>query len=487
MNLLKDILYKAGIIDLIGSTEIDITSVTADSREVKSGSLFVARRGVTVDGHDFIQQVIENGATAIVCEDFPDAIRQGVTYVKVSDSSAALGFIASNYFDNPSDKISLIGITGTNGKTTTATLLFRLFRKLGYTCGLISTVEIRINDEVIPATHTTPDPIKLNSILSMMIREDCDFCFMEVSSHAVHQNRVAGLNFKAGVFTNITHDHLDYHRSFDEYIKAKQGFFDGLSKDAFALYNSDDKNGEVMVQHTKASKKSYGLKSMASFKAKIVENNLTGLQLIIDGHETHCKLIGTFNAYNTLAVYATAVLLGEDPLDTLTVISNLDPVDGRFQYTLSRNQIAGIIDYAHTPDALQNVLNTIKDIRNGNETVITVVGCGGDRDTKKRPVMAKIACELSDKVIFTSDNPRSESPEKILEDMRKGVEPQHARKVLMIADRKEALKAACSFAVAGDIILVAGKGHEKYQEIQGKRLPFDDLKVLQDSFKIYES
>ncbi len=487
MRKLKDIIYKAGILDVLGSTDIDIDTITADSREVKEGTLFIARRGVSVDAHDFISDVVEAGAAAVICEEFPEVIRQGVTYIKVSDSSAALGYIAANYYDNPSEKFQLIGITGTNGKTTTATLLFRLFRKLGYPCGLISTVEIRINDEVIPSTHTTPDPIKLNGLMSLMEREGCQFCFMEVSSHAVVQHRITGLKFRGGVFTNITHDHLDYHKTFDEYIRAKKGFFDMLPADAFALYNTDDRNGVVMVQNTKASKRSFALKGMADFRCRIVENTFAGLLLNIDGQEVLCRLIGSFNAYNILAVYSVAVLLDEDPLETLTIISNLEPVEGRFQYVVSKNKVAGIIDYAHTPDALQNVLSTIRDIRTGTEKVYTVIGCGGDRDILKRPIMARIACELSDKVVLTSDNPRTENPEKIIDDMKKGVETHNTKKVLSITDRSEAIKAVCSMAAAGDIILIAGKGHEKYQDINGKKFPFDDMKVLQDSFKIYES
>jgi UDP-N-acetylmuramoyl-L-alanyl-D-glutamate--2,6-diaminopimelate ligase len=487
MIQLKDILYKAGIIDVIGSTEIEITTVTANSNEVKNGGMFVARKGVLVDSHRFIPDAVDKGAVAIVCEEFPDAIRQGVSYIKVSDSTMALGFIASNYFDNPSDKVTLVGITGTNGKTTTASLLFQLFRNLGYSCGLISTVDIRINEQVLPSTHTTPDALRLNAVLSMMEREGCEYCFMEVSSHAVDQNRIAGLKFKIGAFTNITHDHLDYHKTFDAYLKAKQKFFDILPSDAFAVYNIDDKNGQVIVQGTKAAKKSFALKSMADYKCKVIENNIDGLFLVIEGYEVSCKLIGTFNAYNILTVYVVAVLLGEDPVNVLTVISNLNPVEGRFQYTLSKNKVMGIIDFAHTPDALKNVLNTINNIRKGNEQVITVVGCGGDRDVQKRPVMARISAELSDKVILTSDNPRSEDPEKIIDEMNRGVEPVNSKKVLAIPNRKEAIKAACSMADPGDIILVAGKGHEKYQDIGGTKHPFDDLQVLQDSFKIYES
>ena len=487
MKKLSDILYKAGLADVQGSTEIDISSVTADSREVTAGSLFVARKGLQSDGHDYIDAVVEAGAAAVVCETMPVSTSQYVTYVKVNDSAAALGQISANFYGNPSENLQLIGITGTNGKTTTATVLYELFRNLGFACGLISTVEIRINGEVIPTTHTTPDPVKLNSILSMMVREGCQYCFMEVSSHAIEQKRIQGLIYAGAVFTNISHDHLDYHKTFDNYIKAKKALFDSLPEDAFAVYNTDDRNGVIMIQETRARKKSFGLKGMADFRCKIIENTFSGLILNVDGHEVLCKLTGSFNAYNLLAAYSVAIMLEQDPLQVLTELSNIEPVEGRFQYTLSKNNVTGVIDYAHTPDALQNVLNTIKHIRTGNEKVITVVGCGGDRDPMKRPMMAKIACELSDKVVMTSDNPRSEDPEKILADMKKGVEPQHSGKVLSVVDRREAIRVACSLAASGDIILVAGKGHEKYQDIGGEKHPFDDMQVLQESFNIYES
>ncbi len=487
MKQLKEILYKAGLLEVIGSTSTEVLSVVFNSNEINKGSLFVAVKGTNVDGHAFILKAVEDGATAIVCEEFPKTIRQGVTYARVANSAIALSIIAANFFDNPSEKLKLIGITGTNGKTTTATLLFHLFRRLGFRSGLLSTVQNQINEEVIAATHTTPDPVKLNSLLSLMVRENCEYCFMEVSSHAVAQHRITGLQFKGGLFTNITHDHLDYHKTFDEYIKAKKGFFDQLGEDAFAIYNGDDKNGKIMVQNCRAIKKSFGLKSMADFKCKVMENSLAGLMLNIEGNEVLCKLIGSFNAYNIIGVYAVAVMLGQDKLDVLTGISSLDAVEGRFEYIISGNHVIGIIDYAHTPDALQNVLNTIRDIRTGNEKVITIVGCGGDRDAAKRPLMARIACEMSDKVIFTSDNPRSEDPEVIIDEMKAGVPAQYVRKTLSVTDRKEALKAACSMASSGDIILVAGKGHEKYQEIKGVKHPFDDRQVLEDSFRIFEN
>jgi len=487
MKPLKEILYKAGLLEVIGSTSVEVDAIVFSSNEVSKGSLFVAVKGTRADGHDFMLQAVSAGAAAIVCESFPKTIRQGVTYVKVTDSALALSVIAANFYDNPSSKLKLVGVTGTNGKTTTVTLLFHLFRKLGFRCGLLSTVQNQVNEEVFPATHTTPDPVKLNNLLSLMVRENCDFCFMEVSSHAIVQQRISGLSFAGGVFTNITHDHLDYHKTFDEYIKAKKGFFDQLGEESFALFNADDRNGKIMVQNCKARKKSFAMKSMADFRCKIIENNFTGLLLNIEGNEVLCRLIGTFNAYNLTGVYATALLLDQEILPVLTAISSLGSVEGRFEYVVSGTRIMGIVDYAHTPDALQNVLNTIKDIRTGNEKVITVIGCGGDRDISKRPLMAKIACELSDKVILTSDNPRSEDPDRIIEEMKAGVPPQHFKKALSMTDRREALKLACSFAQPGDIILVAGKGHEKYQEIKGIKHPFDDKQVLEDSFKIFES
>jgi UDP-N-acetylmuramoyl-L-alanyl-D-glutamate--2,6-diaminopimelate ligase len=487
MKQLKDILYKAGLLEVIGSTAAEVDNITFNSGDVNKSSLFVAVRGTKTDGHQFIMDAVKAGAAAVVCEEFPKTIRSGITYAKVTNSAIALSVISTNFYDNPSEKLKLVGITGTNGKTTSATLLFHLFRQLGYKCGLISTVQNQVNDEILPATHTTPDPVKLNKLLSLMVREQCDFCFMEVSSHAVVQSRIAGLVFAGGVFTNITHDHLDYHKTFDEYIKAKKGFFDQLGEEAFALYNTDDKNGKVMVQNCKASKRSFGLKSMADFRCKVLENSFGGLMLNIDGNEVLCRLIGSFNAYNVTGIYATAILLGEDKLRVLTAISSLGAVEGRFEYVVSVNQVTGIVDYAHTPDALMNVLNTIKDLRTGNEKVITVVGCGGDRDKGKRPIMAKIACDLSDKVILTSDNPRTEDPEQIISEMKAGVSAVHFKKSMAVTDRKEAIKVACSMANPGDIILIAGKGHEKYQEINGVKQPFDDKQILVDSFKIFEN
>jgi UDP-N-acetylmuramoyl-L-alanyl-D-glutamate--2,6-diaminopimelate ligase len=484
MKKLSDLLYKSGIEEVIGITSVSINDVCFDSRKVSEGSLFIAIRGGASDGHLFINDVLSKGVVAIVCEEFPAEKANGITYVKVKDSTIALAYIASNFYDQPSNRLKLIGITGTNGKTTSATLLYDLFRALGYKVGLISTVNNRVNSEIIPSTHTTPDPLQTNLLLSKMVMEGCEYCFMEVSSHAVVQNRVVALNFVGGVFTNITRDHLDYHKTFDEYIRAKKGFFDLLSSESFALVNADDKNHKVMVQNMRGQVKTFGLRSVADFKVKVVENNFSGLLLNINNHDVHCRLVGSFNAYNLVGVYAAAVLLNQDSFKVLTALSNLLPPEGRFEYINSSNGIIGIVDYAHTPDALQNVLLTIKDIRSLNEQVITVVGCGGDRDAGKRPEMAAIACELSDKVILTSDNPRSEDPESIITQMKAGVPPQYYRKMLAITDRKEAVRAACAFAKPGDIILIAGKGHEKYQEIKGVKYPFDDKQILEESFQL---
>ncbi len=484
MKLLSDILYKVKLEEIIGSTHVAISSIVFDSRKVKKDSLFVATKGAADDGHIYIQKAIELGAIAIVCEEIPKDKNDQITYVKVADSTYALGVMACNYYDNPSEKLKLVGITGTNGKTTTVTLLFNLFKSLGYSVGLLSTVQNKINNTVIPSTHTTPDAITLNELLFKMEEQGCEFVFMEVSSHAIIQNRIAGINFTGALFSNITHDHLDYHKTFDEYIKAKKQFFNLLPSTAFALTNRDDKNGMVMLQNTKANKYTYGLKNIADYKCKIIESHLNGLLLNIDNHEVWVKLIGTFNAYNILSVYATAVLLKQDITSVLTALSNLNSVEGRFQYVKSPNGVIGIIDYAHTPDALKNVLETVKEIRSGSEQVITLVGCGGDRDSAKRPIMAAIACEYSNKVILTSDNPRTEDPEEILNQMQAGVNPVDVKKVLRITDRREAIKIACSFSSKGDIILIAGKGHEKYQEINGVKHDFDDLEILKETIKI---
>lgn len=477
-KLLKDILYKTGIEELVGNTSIAIAKVCFDSREVVEESVFVAVAGTNVDGHQFIEKTIQQGAVAIVCEELPEKLHEGITYVKVKSSAAALGIIAANFYDNPSNELTLVGVTGTNGKTTTATLLHQLFIQLGYKAGLLSTVVNKIGKVEIPSTHTTPNAVELNKLLREMVNEGCSYCFMEVSSHAIHQHRVTGVEFAGGVFTNISHDHLDYHKTFDEYIKAKKMFFDMLPESAFALVNKDDKNGLVMVQNTKAKKYTFALKSMADFNARVLENGFSGMLLQIDNNEVWTKLIGGFNVYNLLCIYGVAVLLHQEKLNVLTTISQLESVAGRFQYIKSPTNISGIVDYAHTPDALQNVLRTISEIRTNNETVITVVGCGGDRDKTKRPLMAQIACEYSNKVILTSDNPRTEKPEQIINDMKAGVEPQHYKKVLSITNREEAIKTACMLAESNDIILVAGKGHEKYQEINGEKFPFDDLEIL---------
>lgn len=475
---LRDVLYSVTLQEVSGSTDLDINGIVFDSRKVTPGTLFAAVKGTLVDGHQYINQAIADGAVAVICEDMPADQTAGITYIKVDNSSKALGRMASNFFENPSADLKLVGITGTNGKTTIATLLFQLFRELGYKAGLISTVQNQINDEVIQSTHTTPDPVSLNSLLKDMVAIGCDYCFMEVSSHAVVQYRIEGLHFSGAIFTNLTHDHLDFHQTFDAYLKAKKTFFDGLDKNAFALTNADDKNGSVMLQNTRAHKKSYGLKNMADFRAKILENQFSGLLLNIENEEVWFKMVGSFNAYNLLAVYAAAMLLEQDKARVLTVLSRLTGAEGRFDYITSPSGVTGIVDYAHTPDAVQNVLSTIKDIRKGTEQVITVIGCGGDRDTAKRPIMAQVACDWSDKVILTSDNPRTEDPDKIISDMEKGVMPNNRRKAISIIDRKEAIRTACHLAKSGDIILLAGKGHEKYQEINGIKHPFDDKKVL---------
>jgi UDP-N-acetylmuramoyl-L-alanyl-D-glutamate--2,6-diaminopimelate ligase len=483
MRLLTDILYKAGLEEIIGTTNVAVSGITFDSRKIKKDCLFIAVKGTAVDGHDFISQAIETGAIAIVCEELPETRLENITYVKVKNATYALGIIAANFYDNPSQKLKLVGVTGTNGKTTTVTLLYNLFKSLGYTVGLLSTVKNKIHNEEVVATHTTPDAISLNELLNKMLQKGCQYVFMEVSSHAIVQHRVTGITFAGGVFTNITHDHLDYHKTFDEYIKAKKTFFDNLPEEAFALTNKDDANGMVMLQNTKATRVTYALKSPADHKCRIVENHLNGLLLNIDNKEVWVKLIGQFNAYNVLAVYTTAVLLKQDATNILTALSALNSVEGRFQYLKSDNGIIGIVDYAHTPDALKNVLETIKGIRTGNEQVITLAGCGGDRDAAKRPVMAQIACQFSNKVILTADNPRSEDPEEILNQMQKGIDPVDAKKTLRITDRKEAIRTAISLAKPGDIILIAGKGHEKYQEIKGVKHPFDDFEILKETFK----
>ena len=478
MKQLTNILNNASIIEIIGNKDIVIDNITFDSRNVEANSMFIAVRGTKSDGHNYIEQTIEKGAVCIVCEVLPSNINKDVTYVLVKDSSFSLGIIASNYYDNPSEQLSLVGITGTNGKTTTVTFLYNLFKELGYGVGLLSTISNKINEIEYPSTHTTSDAIQLNALLKKMVDSGCSYCFMEVSSHAIVQNRISGLKFKGAIFSNITHDHLDYHETFAEYIKAKKLFFDNLSKEAFALVNVDDKNGMVMLQNTKAKKITYSIKNVADYKCKIIENNLTGLHLNFDGIEVFSKLVGSFNAYNLTAVYAAAILSGADKIDILRIISNLNAAEGRFEYVKSKDNIIAIVDYAHTPDALTNVLSTISAIRTNNEQLITVVGAGGNRDAQKRPIMARIACEMSNLVILTSDNPRDEEPEEIIRQMEAGIDPSLSRKALTIINRKEAIKTACTIAKPGDIILVAGKGHEKYQEIKGIKHHFDDKEIL---------
>jgi UDP-N-acetylmuramoyl-L-alanyl-D-glutamate--2,6-diaminopimelate ligase len=484
MKLLKDILYKARLEQVVGSTNTAIERITFDSRAVVPFTAFVAVKGTKSDGHAFIPQAIEQGATAIICEVLPEQLKDGVAYVRVADAQHALAVMACNFYDEPSKELKLVGITGTNGKTSVATLLYKLYRSLGFKCGLISTVEIRVGNRTIPSTHTTPDAVRLNELLREMVEEKVTHCFMEVSSHSVVQERITGLYFRLGVFTNITHDHLDYHGTFAEYIKAKKRFFDQLPKDAYALVNADDANSAVMVQNTKATKRSYAVRNMADHRARIIENQLTGLHLNVDGHDVYTRLIGEFNASNLLAVYTTATLLGEAPINVLTALSDLEPPRGRFQIVRGTTGIIGIVDYAHTPDALKNVLSTIGDVCAENERVITVVGCGGDRDRTKRPIMARIAVELSDVVVMTSDNPRSEDPMAILNEMRAGVPVNDAARVFVNADRREAIRQAVGLAKTGDVVLVAGKGHETYQEINGVKHPFDDAAVLKETLEL---
>jgi UDP-N-acetylmuramoyl-L-alanyl-D-glutamate--2,6-diaminopimelate ligase len=480
MSILKDILYKVAIEAVKGSTDIAIDKMDFDSRKIEKDDVFIAIRGSISDGHDYIEKAIEQGAVAVICDTFPENITKGITYVQVKDTNSALAFMAANYFGNPSEKLKLVGITGTNGKTTIASLLYQLFKKAGFKVGLLSTVKILVDDKEYKATHTTPDSITINHYLKEMVENGIEYCFMEVSSHGIHQKRTEALHFVGGIFTNLSHDHLDYHPTFAEYRDVKKSFFDNLPKLAFALVNIDDKNGQVMLQNTAAKKLTYALKSYADYKAQILENQLSGLLLKINGNEVWVKLIGTFNAYNLLAIYGTAVQLGMESLEVLRLLSDLESVSGRFQFIVSASNITAIVDYAHTPDALENVLKTINDIRTKNEQLITVVGCGGNRDKTKRPIMAGIASELSDKAIFTSDNPRNEDPETIISEMEQGVAPQNYKKTLTITDRKQAIKTACQLAQPNDIILIAGKGHETYQEINGIRHDFDDMKIVKE-------
>ena len=481
--VLREILYKVKIRSVIGSTETEIKDVQIDSRKVTPGSLFIAVKGAAVDGHQFIDKAIEQGAIAVVHEGKLPAQKDEVVYVQAESSTEAAGYIAHNFFGQPSEKMKVVGVTGTNGKTTIVTLLYKLFTSLGYKCGLLSTVENKIANKIVPATHTTPDAISLNALLKQMVDKECTHVFMEASSHAIHQHRITGLQFAGGIFSNITHDHLDYHQSFDEYIRVKKSFFDSLPSSAFAISNADDKRGMVMLQNTSAKKYYYSLRTVADFKGKILENSLTGLVMTVNDQEVHFRLIGEFNAYNLLAVYGTAICAGEDKQEVLRCLSVLTGAEGRFDYVVSAtDKIIAIVDYAHTPDALLNVLATVKKLKKGFEKIITVVGCGGDRDKTKRPVMGEAACEHSDKVIFTSDNPRSEDPAQIIKDMEAGVSAAAKRKYISIVDRREAIKTAIVLANKEDIVLIAGKGHEKYQEIKGVKNHFDDKEVVKEVF-----
>ena len=480
MIILKEIIYKVAIEAVKGSTDIAIDKIEFDSRKIGANDAFVAIRGTISNGHDYIETAISNGAIAIVCDTLPEILTPEITYIQVKDTNKALAFMAANYFGNPSQNLKLVGITGTNGKTTIASLLYQLFKKAGFKVGLLSTVKIMVDEVEYKASHTTPDSLTINHYLKEMIASGIEYCFMEVSSHGIHQKRTEALHFVGGIFTNLSHDHLDYHPTFADYRDVKKSFFDNLPKTAFVLTNIDDKNGQVMLQNTSAKKLTYALKSYADYKAQILENQLSGLLLKINGNEVWVKLIGTFNAYNLLAIYGTAIELGMESLEVLRLLSDLESVSGRFQFIVSNSNITAIVDYAHTPDALENVLKTINDIRTKNEQLIIVVGCGGNRDKAKRPIMAGIASELSDKTILTSDNPRNEDPEVIINEMEQGVEPQNFKKSLSITDRKQAIKTACQLAQPNDIILIAGKGHETYQEIQGVRHDFDDMKIVKE-------
>ncbi|MFT7072514.1 MAG: UDP-N-acetylmuramoyl-L-alanyl-D-glutamate--2,6-diaminopimelate ligase [Patiriisocius sp.] len=480
MILVRDILYKVTLEKVVGNTSVALRELVFDSRKVGLDDVFVAVKGTLTDGHIYIKKAIEQGAIAIVCEQLPLEIVNGITYIQVADSQKALAIMAANFYDNPSQEIKLVGVTGTNGKTTIVTLLYNLFKEAGHEAGLLSTVKIMVGNAQLIATHTTPDSLTINRLLREMVAAGIEFCFMEVSSHGIHQKRTEGLHFTGGIFTNLSHDHLDYHKDFKEYRDVKKMFFDQLPKTAFALTNIDDKNGALMLQNTAAKKYTYALKSYADYKAQILENQLQGLLLRINNQDLWVKLIGDFNAYNLLAIYATAELLGMDSMEALQFVSTLESIDGRFQYLISKSKITAIVDYAHTPDALKNVLETINEIRTGNEALITVVGCGGDRDSKKRPIMGGIAAQLSTKVIFTSDNPRTEDPEDIIQQIEKGVPAEYYKKTVSISNRRQAIKMACQMAEENDIILIAGKGHETYQEIDGLRTDFDDFKVVSE-------
>ncbi|MGY0391722.1 UDP-N-acetylmuramoyl-L-alanyl-D-glutamate--2,6-diaminopimelate ligase [Bizionia sp. KMM 8389] len=483
MMVLKDILYKVPLLAVSGDTGVAVERIVFDSRDVADSDVFVAIKGTVSDGHKYINIAIEAGCIAVVCEILPDVLVDGIVYVEVANASSALALMASNFYGNPSADLKLVGVTGTNGKTTIATLLYQLFKNAGFKVGLLSTVKIVVDDMAFKATHTTPDSLTINRYLKMMNEAGVEFCFMEVSSHGIHQKRTEGLQFVGGVFTNLSHDHLDYHSSFAEYRDVKKAFFDGLSKNAFALVNTDDKNGSVMLQNTQAKKVTYALKTYADYQAQILENQFTGLLLKVNGNDVWTRLIGSFNAYNVLAIYGVAELLGLEHVEILRLISDLKSVSGRFQYIISEGNVTAIVDYAHTPDALKNVLETINSIRTNNEELITVVGCGGDRDKTKRPKMGHIASALSTKVVFTSDNPRSENPDTIIEEVEAGVEPQNYKKTVSVTNRKQAIKTACQMAKSNDIILIAGKGHENYQEINGERFDFDDFKIVQELLK----
>ena len=484
MKLLKDILYKVSVNAVYGDTNVKVAQVDFDSRKIVKDSLFVAQKGTSVDGHLYIDKAISLGATTIICEQLPSYLEANITFIQVEDSNKTLAIIASNFYDNPSSKLKLIGVTGTNGKTTVASLLYQLFKKSGYKTGLLSTVQILVDTTVFKATHTTPNSVTINYYLHQMVLSGVDYCFMEVSSHGIHQKRTEGLEFAGGIFTNLSHDHLDYHVSFASYRDVKKSFFDSLPKTAFALTNLDDKNGNIMLQNTKARKRTYALKTLADYKAKIIEKSFSGTLISINGTEFWTKLIGNFNAYNLAAIIGVAYELDLEKIEILTIISQLESVSGRFEYLVSDNGVIAIVDYAHTPDALKNVLETINDIRTNNEKLITVIGCGGDRDKTKRPKMAHIASQLSNQAIFTSDNPRTENPETILEEMEIGVSAENLKKIITISDRRQAIKTACKFSETGDILLIAGKGHENYQEIRGERSHFDDLVEVKKYFNL---
>ena len=484
MKILKDILYKVSVNAVYGDTNVKVAQVDFDSRKVVKDSLFVAQKGTSVDGHLYIDKAISLGATTIICEELPIRLEANITFIQVEDSSKTLAIIASNFYDNPSSKLKLIGVTGTNGKTTVASLLYQLLKKSGYKTGLLSTVQILVDTTVFNATHTTPDSVTINSYLHQMVLLGVDYCFMEVSSHGIHQKRTEGLEFAGGIFTNLSHDHLDYHVSFASYRDVKKSFFDSLPKKAFALTNLDDKNGNIMLQNTKARKRTYALKTLADYKAKIIEKSFSGTLISINDTEFWTKLIGNFNAYNLAAIIGVAYELGLEKIEILTIISQLESVSGRFEHLVSDNGVIAIVDYAHTPDALRNVLETINNIRTNNEKLITVIGCGGDRDKTKRPKMAHIASQLSTQAIFTSDNPRTENPDTILEEMEEGVSAENLKKIITISDRRQAIKTACKFSETGDILLIAGKGHENYQEISGERFHFDDLVEVKKYFNL---